>query len=942
MNLQFEHAWVLYLLWLVPLAGVLTHVLVARRPAGAGFLSATMAARLAPAPAPVRRTWQIALVSTGLLLALIALARPQWGTREETVYQRGRDVMLVLDVSRSMLATDVHPSRLGRAKVDLLDLIKQLRGDRAGLLAFRGRPVLACPLTTDYGFLSQVLDGIDIDSAPPGETDIGDAIIAALDAFDSGEGAHKAIVLISDGDDLGGRVDTAIEKAREQGVTIFTVGLGSTEGAKVPAPGGQAAFMMYKGSAVTSKLNHQVMQELAEKTGGAYVPVGVANVKLGDLYRDHLSRVSARDLEESVQHRVVERFQVFLFPAVLCLLAAGFLSRGQTMLGRKAARPAPSTTPVAPAATTPPPLPITPPPLTARAGAWLALLAGLATPLLAATTKLPPTAAEAPVPAAPPPIVAATNVAPGRAGALKAQALYATGRYEDAASAYLGAARNSVRRPRFDYLFNAGCALMKAGRHEEAADTFRGLLGMEDADLGTAAYNLGCALDEAATARTKTAGPTPVQPGQPAGQPDATAAEDRANDLKQAVTAFQRATRVNPDDADGRRNLAVVSAKALQAQDEARIAKALATYGQMPPGALGDLMLQKQRELNREVATVFTNDTPTLIPALEALADKQDDTTDILIPLKGKLLDAIAHQPQSQSSNAPSPQQMAAQINGFAESIRDQLANNADALRDLDRNACSRAPETEEPVYNMWKIVAPHDSIIYECLRRQTNTIAMTASNVFSATHEMRARIGEEQSEVRNITELFKTRFEQTVPPEGISVPVQPSTNAAAGSTNAATASTNTTKQILSPEDRAKIVELTGQALAAQQAAAAAVTNNLGDSLTHQHRSYNLLKEIEKLLPKQDPPPQPQQQQQQQQQQNQQQEQNKPPEPPKEQPPQPKEQKPEPKPEPKPGDLSKEDVQRMLEKAKEREKEHDQEKRQREQYAPLSPAERDW
>ncbi len=920
MNLQFEHAWVLYLLWLVPLAGVLTHVLIARRPAGAGFLSPTMAARLAPPPVPGRRAWQIALVSTGLLLALIALARPQWGSHEETVYQRGRDVMLLLDVSRSMLATDVHPTRLGRAKVDLMDLVKQLRGDRAGLMAFRGRPVLSCPLTTDYGFLSQVLDGIDIDSAPPGETDIGDAILAALDSFDSEGGAHQAIVLISDGDDLSGRVDAAVDKAREKGVTIFTVGLGSTEGAKVPAPGDKSAYMTYKGATVTSKLNHQVMQSIAEKTGGAYIPVGVANVKLGDLYRDHLSRVSARDLEESVQHRVVERFQIFLFPALLCLLAAAFLSRGQTMLGRK-------TTPTltaAKSAAAPPPLPPAPPPLTARVGVWLMLLAGLALPSFSAPTNEPPA-----TPAAPPPIVAATNVAPGRAGALKAQALYATGRYEDSAAAYLGAARNSIRRPRFDYLYNAGCALLKAGRYEEAADTFRGLLGMEDADLGAAAYNLGCALDESATARMKTPA---TAAGQPAGQPDAAAAGERASDLKQAVSAFQRATRVDPDDSDSRRNLAVVSAKTLQAQDEARVAKALATYGQMPPDALAELMLQQQRSLTRDMPDTFTNDTPALIPALESLADKEDDTADILIPLKGKLLEALARQPQGQASNAPSPQQMAAQINGFAESIRDRLGSTADALRDLDRNAYPQAREGEDAVYHLWKGVASYGSLMHEDLLRQTNAIALTDPNVFSATPEVRAEVRQEQAEAVDLTGLFKTRFERSVPPEGISVPVQPSTNAAA-------ASTNTTKQILSPEDRTKIVQLTGQALAAQQAALAAVTNNLGDSLNHQHRSYKLLNEIEKLLPKQEPPPQPQQQQQKKQEQQQQ---PKPQEPKKEQQPQPQEQKPEPKPEPKPGDLSKEDVQRMLEKAKEREKEHEEEKRQREQYAPLSPSERDW
>lgn len=931
MPLQFETPWILYLLWLAPLAGLLMHGWVSRRPAAAGFLSSVMAARLAPAPAPGRRTWQIVLVSAAILLALLALARPQWGSREETVYQRGRDVMLVLDVSRSMLATDVHPSRLGRAKVDLMDLVRQLRGDRVGLLAFRGRPVLLCPLTVDYGFLSQALEGVDIDSAPMGETDIGDALVKAMESFEGDEGSHRAIVLISDGDDLSGHVDKAIEQARQKGVTIFTVGLGSTEGARIPATAsGKPNYLTYRGSEVTSKLNHQVMQMIAEKTGGAYVPVGVANVKLGDLYRDHLSRVAAREQEESIQRRAVERFQLFLLPAVLCLLAAAFLSRGQTWLGRphKPTPPSAKRQSSAGAGTMPPPIPTTPPPLAARTALWAVLLAGTALSVRAAGNAA--TNAPEDAPAAPAPVAAATNVPPGRAGALKAQALYVAGRYEEAAAAYLGAARGSIRKPRFDYLYNAGCALLKAGRYAEAADTFRGLLAMEDADLGTASYNLGCALNESAAVQENT-------PHGQQGPPDAAAAETRVDTLAQAVTAFQRASRVAPDDADSHRNLAVVAAKSLQAQADARIAKAMAAHGQTPPDTLADQMLLQQRQLVAEIPEAFTNTTPALIPALESLAARQDETADMMIALKGKLLEAVARQPQAAASNAPSPQQMAAQINGFAESIRDSMEASSDALRDLNDGALSKAARSETATYHLWKGIAGYALLLREDLLRQSNAISATAPHVADATPEQRAAIAYDQDEALDLTQLFSTRFEQSVPPEGLSVPVSPATNAPAGSTN-------TTKQILSPENRAKILELAGQAVQTQQAALSAVTNALSLSLGHQRRSYDLLKEIEKLLPKQEPPPQSQQQKQEQQKNDQEQKDKQPQQSQQKPQPQPQDSKPEPKPEQQktPESMARDDVQKMLDKAVQREKEHEYEKRQRDAYSPLSPVERDW
>lgn len=895
MNLQFQYPWVLFLLWLVPVVGVTWHILAARRLAGQALVSPMMAAKLAPAPASTRRLWQLSLFMGGLILALIAAARPQWGMHEETVYQRGRDLMVVLDVSRSMLARDVHPSRLGRAKVDLLDLVKELRGDRVGLLAFRGRPVLVCPLTTDYGFMAQTLEGVGVDSAPVGETDIGGAILEALQNFEEEEGSHKAMILISDGDDLAGKALEAAAKAKEKGVAVFTVGFGSSEGAPVPSAANKKQNMDFQGREVVSKLNNALLREIAETTGGAYVPVGLANVKLGDLYRNHLSRISARDLEESSQRRYVERYQLFLFPAVLLFLAVAFLSRGQIVTGalRKA--------PVSPAPQNgPPPLPAT--------GAMLAFLLAAALPLQAATNE----------PASSPAATNLTKTVPaGREGARLAQRLYLTGNYEGAAAAYQVAAKTAARANRDDYLFNAGCALLKAGKTEEAGDLFRTLTGGEGEISAKAAYNLGCALFATGARPMIENAATP---------PDPALAERQVQALKQAGTAFQKALRQQPDQADSRRNLAVVAGMTGEVEEQAKIIRLMAEHGQTPPGALADLMLMQQRKLIGDIPTAFTNMTPALIDVLESLASDQDKTADLMIPLKGKLLQALS---QSASGNTNAPQQMA-QVNAFAESIRDNMFGVATGLRDLDRASFEPARKAEAAVYSLWKGIAGYSQLLREDIQRQTNAITLTAPNRSSPTDELKQAIVTQQKEALDLTGLFKQRFEQEVPPEGISRPVQQT------DTNAVSNGTNATEQLLSPENRKKIVELAEQAIRVQTSAEQAVDTGLQESLIQQRKAYGLLKEIEALLPKekqpqdQQPQDQPQDQQQKQDQQPQEQKQDQ------------QQQKPQPKQEDKKDQMSPEDLKRLLEKAKQREKEHEQEKRERDSYIPLSPSERDW
>ncbi len=330
--MRFVHPWILALLPAVPLFAALAFWLLVR--AGRrldAFMSRPLRERLTARTSRRAPVAQITLASVALLLLVVAAARPQWGRSDTTVLSRGRNLLIALDVSRSMLASDVHPNRLERARVDIMDLIADLRGDRAGLLVFRGKANMICPLTTDYAFLRQALDGVTIDSAPRGETDIADAIRKSLAAFATMPDENNAIILISDGEDLAGRARTLAEEAGRRSIPIFTVGIGDPNGADVPAEDGKGS-MKYHGQTVRSRMTESTLAEIAKASGGAYIPLATsstASTTLGAIYRQHLSRIAAREMEEMLERRLVERYQIFLVPAIVLLLAAAALSRGR-------------------------------------------------------------------------------------------------------------------------------------------------------------------------------------------------------------------------------------------------------------------------------------------------------------------------------------------------------------------------------------------------------------------------------------------------------------------------------------------------------------------------------------------------------------------------------------------------------------------------------------
>jgi len=298
-----------------------------RRAALARFADPVMAARLAPPTSAARGFFKGALWLVGIGLLIVAAARPRFGVYYEEVNAEGVDLFVCLDVSRSMLARDVAPSRLERARSDILDLLEKLQGDRVGLIAFAGKPVRVCPLTSDHGFFKSVLAEVSPLSAPRGGSLIGDAIREALADLPRDAQRDQAIVLITDGEDQDSMPLDAADLAAKAGVKIFTVGLGdSKEGGRIPIQNerGETIYLQNDGQVLWSKLDEKLLEEIALRTGGAYVPARTSAYDLGDIYERHLASLTAGKYDTEKRRRYRERFQVFLWLG-LAFLGANLL-----------------------------------------------------------------------------------------------------------------------------------------------------------------------------------------------------------------------------------------------------------------------------------------------------------------------------------------------------------------------------------------------------------------------------------------------------------------------------------------------------------------------------------------------------------------------------------------------------------------------------------------
>jgi Ca-activated chloride channel family protein len=295
-----------------------------RERALATFVEAALLPTVVPDLDRRRRRLRAGLVVAAVAAIAVALGGPMWGFHWEEVRREGIDLVVALDTSKSMLATDVAPNRLARAKLAVEDLLAELKGDRIGLVAFAGSAFVECPLTLDRNAFRESLQAVEVGLIPRGGTNLTIALATGLDAFEGHQGSHQALVLITDGEDHEGSLDDAIKQATERGVKVFTVGIGTAEGELIPAEGG--GFLKdRKGQVVKSRLGEETLKKIALDTGGVYLHAAGTDLGLAGLYRDHIATMEKRELASTLERRYEHRYQIPLGLAALLLLVEAFL-----------------------------------------------------------------------------------------------------------------------------------------------------------------------------------------------------------------------------------------------------------------------------------------------------------------------------------------------------------------------------------------------------------------------------------------------------------------------------------------------------------------------------------------------------------------------------------------------------------------------------------------
>lgn len=330
--MRFAHAEVLWVLLALPLLALL---LAHRARRGerelARALGPRMAARLTSGRAPGRRTLRAALWLLALALLVLAAARPQRGMQYVTAHRMGGDVIVALDVSASMLAEDLKPNRLQRARHEIAGLLDRLEGDRIGLVAFAGAAFVQCPLTLDYAAARMFLDYMGPDLIPEPGTDLGQALRVATGAFDPESEGYRALVLITDGEDHGGDVDGATAEARRAGVRVYAVGIGNAQGEPIPERDEAGRVTGFKqdreGRVVMSRLEEETLRRISSETDGVYVRAGST---LGlERIIGAINEMEKRELAGGVRVLYEERYRYFVWPAVALLLFESWMPQGR-------------------------------------------------------------------------------------------------------------------------------------------------------------------------------------------------------------------------------------------------------------------------------------------------------------------------------------------------------------------------------------------------------------------------------------------------------------------------------------------------------------------------------------------------------------------------------------------------------------------------------------
>ena len=327
---RFENPEYLYGLFALPiLIAVFWYSGKRRKEAVNKFAEAALQKVILPTYSKVKNRVKLTLILFALAFLIVAAADPQIGTKVQEVKQAGIDVYIDLDVSLSMMAEDIKPNRLERAKFQIANLIKKLRGDRIGLIVFSGAAYVQFPLTTDYSAANLFLSAVDVKSVPQPGTAIADAINLSVKSFDLKSNTKRAIIIITDGEDHEGDINKAVENAVTNKIKIYTIGLGSPEGVPIPvynASGNKIGFKKDRnGNVVLTKLNELTLRDIAEKGNGKYYRAYNNQNELDDIYKD-LSTIQKTEYGVRKVTDYEDRFYYFLAPAIFLLLIEFFMT----------------------------------------------------------------------------------------------------------------------------------------------------------------------------------------------------------------------------------------------------------------------------------------------------------------------------------------------------------------------------------------------------------------------------------------------------------------------------------------------------------------------------------------------------------------------------------------------------------------------------------------
>jgi Ca-activated chloride channel family protein len=329
---KFAHILNFYLLGLIPiLAGCLLFFVLWRKKAIRKYGDPVVIQSLMPDYSPMKVWLKFGVLSMAMGLLIFSMAGPQTGSRIEKVKRKGIDVMICLDVSNSMLAMDIKPNRLERAKQSITRLIDNLEGDRIGIIVFAGKAYTQLPITTDYAAAKMFTENISTTLVPTQGTTIAQAIEMAISAF--GESKHnKAIIVITDGEDHEGSVLEQAELAVKAGINIYTIGMGLPEGSPIPvfSNGVQVGYKKDRdGQTVMTKLDEPLLQKLASVGKGMYVRATTSETGLGKIFEE-IGRIEKSEIEEKQFSDYEDQFQYFLGIAIFLFLLDLFIFERKT------------------------------------------------------------------------------------------------------------------------------------------------------------------------------------------------------------------------------------------------------------------------------------------------------------------------------------------------------------------------------------------------------------------------------------------------------------------------------------------------------------------------------------------------------------------------------------------------------------------------------------